>query len=118
MATVTTTLANGLVVTTSPHPTNPQNRFLMNVRGDLQGAGVQIVHTFTVMPTRLTVLVVDSISAGRMEVGAMVLGPDQGQLGPGTITTTWTALTMDGNLELRDVWIRLFENPNPNPVDA
>ncbi len=65
------------------------------------------------IPPRLTVLVIHKISVGRMEVGAIVFGPNQ-EHAPGSIMLSRNALTFYVVGTDREAWIHMLKNPNPN----
>jgi hypothetical protein len=105
------TLANGLVITTSPHP-RLANRINMKVTGDLKGVGIPIVEDLDDHPAVLTILAVKSIVVGNLwtSVRAQVFGPDD-MFAPGRIRTNWRYLTINVKDTDREAWIRLFANP-------
>lgn len=106
------TLANGLVVTTSPHP-HMAHHLNMKVTGDLKGVGIPIiVEDLDDDPEVLTILAIKSIVVGplRTSVRAQVFGPDD-MFAPGNIRTNWRSLTINVAEADREAWIRLFANP-------
>ena len=110
-ALVITHLANGLMITTSPHP-RMANHLKMKVTGDLKGVGVPIVEDIDDFPETLTILANKSTVVGNLwlSVGAQVFGPDD-LFAPGTIRTNWRSLTMNVRDIDRAAWIRLFATP-------
>ena len=111
MAAPVTLLANGLVITTSPHP-RMANHLNMKVTGDLRGAGIPIVEDLDEDPEVLTILAIKSIVVGplRTSVRAQVFGPDD-MFAPGNIRTNWRYLTINVKDTDLEAWIRLFANP-------
>lgn len=105
------TLANGLVITTRPHP-RMANRLNLKVTGDLRGAGIPIVGDLEDDPGVLTIVAVKSIVVGNLwlSVRAQVLGPND-MFAPGKIRTNWRSLTITVRDADREAWIRLFANP-------
>ena len=105
------TLANGLVITTSPHP-RMANHLNMKVTGDLKGVGIPIVEDLDDDPGVLTILAIKSYVVGNLwlSVRAQVFGPDD-MFAPGSIRTNWRSLTINVRDADREAWIRLFANP-------
>ena len=110
-APVITHLANGLVITTSPHP-RLANHLNMKVTGDLKGVGIPIVGDLKDDPDVLTILANKSNVVGNLwlSVGAQVFGPDD-LFAPGTIRTNWRSLTINVRDADYEAWIHLFANP-------
>ncbi len=104
-------LANGLVITTSPHP-RMAHHLNMKVTGDLKGVGIPIVEDLDDDPGVLTILAIKSIVVGNLwtSVRAQVFGPDD-MFTPGSIRTNWRSLTINVKDTDREAWIRLFANP-------
>ncbi len=110
MATVTTTVANGLVVKTNPYP------HVANFVGDLAGAGIPIVEHTVLWPRQtLTILAVKSVSVWRMECEAIVFGPCP-SLARGSVMATRHMLSIEVREDMSETWIRLFKNPNQNQL--
>ena len=105
------TLANGLVITTSPHP-RMANHLNMKVTGDLRGVGIPIVEDLDEDPGVLTILAIKPYVTGHLwlSVTAQVVGPND-MFAPGTIRTNWRSLTINVHDTERVAWIRLFANP-------
>jgi hypothetical protein len=105
------TLANGLVITTSPHP-RMAHHLSMKMTGDLKGVGIPIVEDVDDFPGVLTILADKSIVDGNLwtSVRAHVFGPDD-MFAPGCIRTNWRSLTINVKDTDREAWISLFVNP-------